>query len=178
MDRVEAQLDLEIETSIKFVNLILISPSDILGVVMFKVSTKGDYGLLLLSALAEAYQNNTAFVALKEIAKVKNLSLSYISQIIIPLKNAGLVQSKEGHLGGYRLTKPPREITMMEILEALEGPITPVRCCDNKAGKCGSEAYCNVKFTWQDARALLSQFLRTKTLEDIIHHPQKIYVPH
>lgn len=145
---------------------------------MFKISTKGDYGLLLLSALAESYQNSETFVALKEIAKAKNLSLSYISQIIIPLKNAGLVESKEGHLGGYRLAKPPREISMMEVLEALEGPITPVRCCDNKAGKCGSESYCNVKYTWQDARTLLAQFLKTRTLDDILQHPKNIYVPH
>lgn len=145
---------------------------------MFRISTKGDYGLLLLSALAEAYQNNDAFVALKEIAKAKNLSLSYISQIIIPLKNAGLVKSKEGHLGGYRLAKPPREITMMEVLEALEGPIAPVRCCDNKAGKCGSESYCNVKYTWQDARAMLGQFLKTRTLADILQRSEEIYVPH
>lgn len=145
---------------------------------MFRISTKGDYGLLLLSALAEVYQNDTAFVALKEIAKAKNLSLSYISQIILPLKNAGLVLSREGAHGGYRLAKPPHEISMFEILEALEGPIAPVRCCDNKAGKCGSESYCNVKYTWQDARVLLGQFLKTKTLANILQHPKDIYVPH
>jgi Rrf2 family protein len=142
---------------------------------MFKISTKGDYGLLLLSALAEEYAKGEVFIALKEIAKKKHLSLPYISQIILPLKNAGLVMSKEGKHGGYRLAREPSKITMMEVLEILEGPVSPVRCCDNKAGKCGSESYCNVKFTWQDAKNLLIYFLKNKTLADTVkpHH-----VPH
>ncbi|MEK7523636.1 MAG: Rrf2 family transcriptional regulator [Patescibacteria group bacterium] len=138
---------------------------------MFKVSTKGDYGLLLLSALAEKMREGKKFVALKEIAEAKNLSLSYLSQIIIPLKEAGLVTSKEGREGGYCLSRSAREITIMEILETLEGPVSPVRCCENKGAKCGSESQCNIKFTWQDAKIVLTQFLKSKTLEDTLNLP-------
>lgn len=146
---------------------------------MFKVSTKGDYGLLLLSALAESYGNAGAFVALKEIAEKKHLSLSYISQIILPLKNAGLVESREGAHGGYRLARDPSKITMMEVLEVLEGPVSPVRCCENKKGKCGSEPYCATKFTWQDAKNLLIYFLKNKTLADTLRQAQRdTYVLH
>lgn len=136
---------------------------------MFKISTKGDYGLLLLSALAEKTKEGREFVSLKEVAEAKKLSISYLSQIIIPLKEAGLVKSKEGRDGGYALARPAREITVMEILETLEGPVTPVRCCGNEKAKCGSEPMCNVKFTWQSAKALLIHFLRTKTLEDTLN---------
>lgn len=136
---------------------------------MFKISTKGDYGLLLLSALAEKIKDGRQYVALKEIAEAKKLSLSYLSQIIIPLKEAGLVKSKEGREGGYTLARPAREITVMEILEVLEGPVTPVRCCGDETKKCGSESCCNVKFTWRDAKSMLIQFLRTKTLEDTLN---------
>ena len=135
---------------------------------MFKISTKGDYGLLLLSGIAEQQRAGKRFVSLKEIAAKKHLSLPYLSQIITPLKEAGLVSSKEGRDGGYALTRAPRDISMMEILEVLEGPVSPVRCCGNEKGKCGSEAYCNVKSTWQDANRMLSNFLRTKTLEDAL----------
>lgn len=136
---------------------------------MFKISTKGDYGLLLLSALAEKTKEGREFVSLKEVAEAKKLSISYLSQIIIPLKEAGLVKSKEGRDGGYALARPAREITVMEILETLEGPVTPVRCCGNEKAKCGSEPTCNVKFTWQSAKSLLIHFLRTKTLEDTLN---------
>lgn len=136
---------------------------------MFKISTKGDYGLLLLSALAEKTKEGREFVSLKEIAEAKKLSSQYLSQIILPLKEAGLVKSKEGRDGGYALARPAREITVMEILETLEGPVTPVRCCGNEKAKCGSEPMCNVKFTWQSAKSLLIHFLRTKTLEDTIN---------
>lgn len=145
---------------------------------MFKISTKGDYGLLLLSALAEKYVKGDSFVALNEIAKQKHLSLSYISQIILPLKNAGLVMSKEGKNGGYRLTREPNKITMMEILEVLEGPVSPVRCCGNEKGKCGSEPYCSSKFTWQDAKNLLIYFLKNKTLADTVKSDIQYHVPH
>ena len=131
---------------------------------MFKISTRGDYGLLLLSALAEKMEDGRQYISLKEIAEAKKLSLPYLSQIIMVLKQAGLVKSKEGREGGYALARPAGKITMMEILEVLEGPVTPVRCCDKKKGKCGSEPYCQVKFTWQSAKSLLIHFLRTKTL--------------
>jgi Rrf2 family cysteine metabolism transcriptional repressor len=139
---------------------------------MFKISTKGDYGLLLLSALAEKMKEGREFVSLKEVAQAKKLSLPYLSQIVIPLKEARLVKSKEGREGGYALARPAREISIMEILEVLEGPVAPVRCCDKKKGKCGSEPYCQVKFTWQSAKSMLVYFLKTKTLEDTISRKQ------
>lgn len=140
---------------------------------MFKISTKGDYGLLLLSALAEKTEIGH-FVSLKEIAKAKRLSLPYLSQIIILLKEAGLVESKEGRDGGYRLAKEPRQITMIEVLEILEGKIAPVRCCNNAETKCGSESQCNLKFAWHDAQKMMTEFLKSKTLADIVirRHPE------
>ncbi|MBI5412924.1 Rrf2 family transcriptional regulator [Candidatus Peregrinibacteria bacterium] len=138
---------------------------------MFKISTKGDYGLLLLSALAQRLNCGKKYVSLKEIAQAKNLSLSYISQIILPLKKAGLVTSKEGRDGGYSLSKPANKISIMEILEALEGPLMPTRCCSDKSAKCGNEALCNLKFTWRAAKSMLADFLSAKTLADTLCPP-------
>lgn len=137
---------------------------------MFKISTKGDYGLLLLSAIAEKMQEGRAFVSLSEVAKERKLSLPYLSQIILPLKEAGLVKSKEGRDGGYCLSKAPHEITLMQILEALEGPVASVRCCSDKGAECGSKSCCSVKSTWQEANNMLVTFLGSKTLEDTITH--------
>lgn len=139
---------------------------------MFKISTKGDYGLLLLASLAEAQIKGKRFVSLQEIADAKKLSTRYLSQIITPLKRAGLVHSREGKLGGYALAKKPSEITVMEILEVLEGPLSPVRCCDARIkrirGKCGSENFCQIKGLWMQAKFMLAKFLHEKTLKDIM----------
>lgn len=135
---------------------------------MFKISTKGDYGLLLMSALAEKIKEGRTYVSLREIAVAKKLSPPYLSQIILPLKKAGLVKSKEGRDGGYALARPAEKITMMEVLEVLEGPVSPVRCCGNTKARCGSESHCQVKFAWREAKVLLAQFLKTKTLEDTL----------
>lgn len=144
---------------------------------MFKISTRGDYGLLFLSALAEKIQAGRQFVSLKEIAAEKHLSVAYLTQIALPLKRAGFLKSKEGREGGYTLTKKPAEIRLIDVLETLEGPVAPVRCCESNdvgvaAKKCGSENFCNVKSIWHAAQLQLKQFLSSKTLADTL------YVPH
>lgn len=138
---------------------------------MFKISTKGDYGLLILAALAIKEKQGQKFVSLSEIAQEKHLSPRYLSQIILPLKKAGLVKSKEGIGGGYCLAKKPEKIKIIEILEVLEGPLAIVPCCAIKSQKCATkqcEKDCAAKSTWQQASALLAQFLANKTLKDII----------
>lgn len=136
---------------------------------MFKVSTKGDYGLLLMTALGEKYRaGNHEFISLKTVAEEKNLSLSYISQLIIPLKNAGLLESREGLYGGYRLSKNPSQISLLEILETIEGPIAPVKCCDSKSEKCQCESVCNVQSAWHEAIEVLAHYLRSRKLADLL----------
>lgn len=149
-------------------NLVSYTPSVTIGV-MFKVSTKGDYGLLLMTALAKHFvSNGPEFVSLKMIAEEKNLSLSYISQLIIPLKNAGLLESREGLYGGYRLSKNPSQISLLEILETIEGPIAPVKCCDSKSEKCQCESACNVQSAWHEAIEVLAHYLRSRKLSDLL----------
>jgi len=132
---------------------------------MFKVSTKGDYGLLLMSSLAEHY--GEGFISLKQIADEKHLSVRYLSQLVLPLKKIGLVNSKEGVSGGYELTRKPEEITMLEILLCLEGPVSTVKCT-KKGSNCQCEADCGVKRTWQSATEMLMHYLSQKTLIDLI----------
>lgn len=135
---------------------------------MFQISTRGDYGLLLLSALAESKREGKKCVSLTSLAEEKKLPLKYLSQIAHTLKEAGFLTSKEGRDGGYTLSKEPTEITLMDVLEVLEGPIAPVRCCKEKtdASCCASAANCGVKNTWQGATSLLTNYLKTHTLAD------------
>ena len=81
---------------------------------------------------------------------------------------AGFVESREGLGGGYRLAKDPSEINLMEVLEILEGGVTPVKCCgeSNDGKRCGSEPQCGMKGVWHDAQNLIRHFLKGKTLAD------------
>ncbi|MBU1112656.1 MAG: Rrf2 family transcriptional regulator [Candidatus Omnitrophica bacterium] len=84
-----------------------------------KISTRSRYGIRLMLALALGYQKGPLF--LKDIAKKEAISEKYLSQIIIPLRSQGLVNSFRGAHGGYVLAKGPEEITVREIVETLEG---------------------------------------------------------
>lgn len=125
---------------------------------------------MILAALAAREKQGHAFVSLSEIAQEKRLSPRYLSQIILPLKKAGLVKSKEGIGGGYCLAKKPEKISIIEILQILEGPLAIVPCCAIKSQNCPTkqcEKGCATKSTWQQASMLLAQFLSNKTLKDI-----------
>lgn len=135
---------------------------------MFSISTKGDYGLLILSDIAQQQRAGKLCVSLSEIAEKKKLSLKYISQIATILKEAGFITSKEGKGGGYSLAKKPTEISLMQVLEALEGPVAPVKCSSEQKDLCHCEASCGMKNTWQGATTLLKDYLSSKTLADTL----------
>ncbi len=123
----------------------------------------------MLTAIANAQAAGKAQVSLSEIAEEKKLSLKYISQLATTLKEAGLLNSKEGKGGGYSLTRKPSEITLIQVLEALEGPVEPVKCSSEKKDACHCEAGCGMKQTWQGATELLKNYLSSKTLADTLN---------
>lgn len=86
-----------------------------------RLSTKGRYGVKALFELA--YHYGSGPLSLKEIAERQGLSEHYLEQLAAPLRRAGLVTSVRGAQGGYALGRPPQEITVGEILQALEGPL-------------------------------------------------------
>ncbi len=129
----------------------------------------------MMTALAEKYTAKArmpnAFISLKKIAEEKHLSFSYLSQLVLPMKKSGLVESKEGLNGGYRLSRDPSKITLMEILETTEGKIAPVKCCgetNEKKEPCQCESVCGVKYAWQDAIELLANYLSSIKLSDLL----------
>ena len=90
------------------------------------ISTKGRYALRVLIDLAE--QDTTTYVPLKEIAKRQGISEKYLQQIVKILVGKGLLTGISGKGGGYRLTASPEEYNVGEILELMEGSLTPVAC--------------------------------------------------
>lgn len=95
-------------------------------------STKAEYGVRLMVELGRRGGGlapaDCAPVALGALAEAENLPLSYLEHLVAKLRQAGLVSSVRGAHGGYRLTREASEITMLEVVEALEGPIAPMEC--------------------------------------------------
>lgn len=87
-----------------------------------KLSTKPRYGLRILAQIA-ADGGDSSPVSGKEVARKQEISIAYIEQILIPMRNAGLVRTVRGRNGGYILDRAPEEITLLEIIELFEGPL-------------------------------------------------------
>lgn len=136
---------------------------------MFTISTKLDYGLLIMADLArKRTQSETdSYCSLQEIADAHSISSRYLSQLVIPLKQAGLVESKEGKCGGYRIAKNADQIHLRSVVEAIEGPLTIVRCMDSSTG-CPAESSCRTKPVWNRLKKDIYQLLERKTLQDIL----------
>jgi Rrf2 family iron-sulfur cluster assembly transcriptional regulator len=102
---------------------------------VMKVSTRGDYAARALLSLALHESDRPTSV--KEIAERTTLPQPYLEQILLAVKGAGLVRSKRGVGGGYVLARPPAEITLAEILSAVEGPlVTGIGEHDHCEGHC------------------------------------------
>ncbi len=89
---------------------------------MFQLSTKTHYGVAALIDLANAYGEN--LVRIKDIVENRKISKSYLEQIFNRLSKFGVVKSVRGNRGGYELAKDPRTISLFEIIEILEGPLS------------------------------------------------------
>lgn len=129
-----------------------------------KISTRTRYGMRALLDLA--LQNTAQNVQLKDVAARQNISLSYLEHLIIPLVSAGLVKSTRGARGGVRLAKEPRQITLKEIMEILEGPFFPVDCL-KVAGHCQRSGLCATQDIWKEIKSAMEGVLVSKTLQDL-----------
>lgn len=133
---------------------------------MLRVSTKARYGLRALVSLASRARNGEP-VVLSEIAEEQGLSEKYLEHIASMLRAAEIIVGKRGSGGGYYLARPPERITLLEILEALEGPIEPVVCLSNPA-ICVRSDSCVTRSVWQRIQDAIARELRSMTLRDLI----------
>jgi Rrf2 family protein len=130
-----------------------------------KLSTRTRYGVRLMAALASEYSSKPLF--LKDIAAMEEISEKYLSLIVIPLRASGLIKSLRGAHGGYSLAKDPREITLYNIVEALEGEICLVRCVKQPA-LCNRAAICPTRDTWSVLGDKIKENLNEITLTELI----------
>lgn len=138
---------------------------------MIKVSTKTSYGLRLMINLALNFKERPTII--KNVAEKENISPRYLEQIVIPLKNSGLVRSIRGAKGGYVLTKDPSQITLFEVMRVLEGSWAFVECTENP-DFCSKRDACPAFVIWDKAYRALNAVFEGFTLKDCVDIARKM----
>ncbi|HET7058166.1 MAG TPA: Rrf2 family transcriptional regulator [Nitrospiraceae bacterium] len=155
-----------------------------------RFSKKSEYALRALTELTDHYGRD--LLQRQQIAEQQHIPIEFLEQILLALKNAGLLASRRGVTGGYSLIKPPHEITLGQVIRILDGPLAPIACVSKTAyQKChdcpyaeqsGHEA-CPIQDVMLNVRNAISDILDNYTLSDFAkqskgnpthaHHPSR-----
>ena len=108
----------------------------------------------------------------KEIAEQQHLPPTYLEQLMVQLRKAGLLTATRGAHGGYLLARPAADITLLEIIEALEGPLTLVECPGGAGGCCGEPESCALAAIWERASQTLRNTFQAVTLAHLVEDQQ------
>ncbi|HEU5101839.1 MAG TPA: Rrf2 family transcriptional regulator [Roseiflexaceae bacterium] len=130
-----------------------------------RISSKGEYGLRALFDLAQRY--GAGPVQSHDIHERQGIDENYLNQILISLRKAGLIESVRGPQGGHRLARPPSQITLLEVVVALEGPLLPADA-GREIGDAAEPIDLDIiRDVWSGARQALERYLSSITLEDL-----------
>ena len=137
-----------------------------------RLSKRGEYGLRAMIILAGTPHPNAPLpvVQIREISEREKIPGKFLEQILLSLKNAGLLNSKMGVGGGYYLAKQPSEISLGQIFRVLDGPLAPIRCVSQMAYEpcgCPDEQTCGLRLVMGDVRNAISAILDHTSLEDV-----------
>jgi Rrf2 family protein len=135
-----------------------------------KLSTKGRYGARAMLELACNYGRGP--VLLREISERQDISARYLERMMTALVCAGLVRSSRGQKGGFTLAKPPKEISLDQIIQGLEGSIAPVACVDDPK-LCKRVDTCITHDIWKKMKKAMLDVLKSITLEDMVEMQRK-----
>lgn len=136
-----------------------------------KVSTRGEYGVRAMVALAHHYGDGPMSIA--EIARQSSVPPAYLEQLIAPLRRASLVQSKRGARGGYVLAREPEDIRIGDVYRVMEGPVAPMDCVseDPADQTCPLIDGCETRPVWVKVRDSIVDALDSTTLADLAKKP-------
>ena len=143
---------------------------------MLRISKLTDYGVVLATHLAAPRADLT--VAVRDLAKETGIPQPTVSKVLKQLGRAGIVEAQRGAHGGYRLTRVPEDITIAEVIAALEGPIGVTECAsDDSLGSCEFETRCDVRTNWQRINRAVQDALEGIRLSDMVLTNQPKLVP-
>jgi len=131
---------------------------------MLRVSKLTDYATVIMTVLADTTE---AVLSAQDVAARARLELPTVSKLLKQLAHAGLVESFRGVNGGYRLAREPEQITIAQIVTAMEGPIGMTECSAH-VGLCDHESHCGVRVNWQRINHAIAHALASVTLADML----------
>src|SRR5437870_1884677 len=133
-----------------------------------KLSLRGEYALRALLVLGLSYKQSV--VRIQTISQQQNIPKRFLEQILNDLKSAGAVESKRGVAGGYRLARPPKEISLASVIRHIEGALAPVSCVSERFYEkcsCPDEARCAIRSVMKEVRDGVVNILENLTVADL-----------
>ena len=140
-----------------------------------KLSLKGEYALRALLVLGMRYKE--PLVRIQRIATEQNIPKRFLEQILNDLKSAGLVESKRGVAGGYRLARQPEAISLAEVVRHVEGALAPVSCVSERFYEkcsCPDELRCPIRSVMKEIRQAIVEIAERVTVADLCERSRKL----
>jgi Rrf2 family protein len=140
-----------------------------------KLSLRGEYALRALLVLGLNYGQGV--VRIQSISEHQNIPKRFLEQILNDLKSAGVVASRRGVAGGYRLARPPEEITLAAVVRHIEGALAPVSCVSERFYQkcsCPDEARCAIRSVMKDIREAVVKIAERVTVAELCERYRKL----
>lgn len=143
---------------------------------MSLLSNKTKYAIKALVVLGKNYGKEP--MPILKIAEEENIPKKFLEQILLELRNAGILFSRKGAKGGYSLNKEPKDIRLTQIIRLTDGPIALLPCVSlnfyRKCDECKFEEYCGIRDTFVEVRNAMLEILNDTSIEDIILKEQNL----
>src|SRR5580698_3262210 len=140
-----------------------------------KLSVRGEYALRALLVLGLNY--GPAVVRIQTISEEQNIPRKFLEQILNDMKTLGVVESKRGAGGGYRLSRPPGRITLASVIRHVTGALAPVSCVSDRFYErctCPDEARCAIRDVMKEAREAVVSIMERVTLAELCERSRRL----
>jgi Rrf2 family protein len=137
---------------------------------MFKLSKKADYALIAVKHLATRREEHACSAG--EIAEEYGISGTLMAKVLQRLAREGLVQARHGATGGYQLTRDPAQVSALEVISAIDGPVLITSCVTNH-GNCETTSRCSIREPLRRVNESILQVLSTVTIAQLSEDPQE-----
>jgi Rrf2 family protein len=142
-----------------------------------RLSKKGEYAIRALVEIGfESHLRPNTLIQISTVAERTNIPEKFLEQILLALRNGGVLKSKRGVEGGYALAKPPAEISLGEVVRLLDGPLAPIPCVSESAYEpcsCPDEESCGLRIAMKQVRDAICGILDNYDLDRVISEVQK-----
>ena len=142
-----------------------------------KLSVRGEYALRALTVLGLDYTEDNSVLRIQEISNRQRIPKRFLEQILNDLKAAGIVESRRGMAGGYRLRMPPDRITLAEVIRYIEGPLAPVSCVSERYHEkcsCPDEEKCGIRSVMKEVRDAIVKILENVTVAQLCERVRRL----